>query len=209
MTEELSLKMKLYQKMAKVRAEVPPIPRDSEATVKMKSGGSYTYSYAKLQDIVTIVNPVLDQYGLFYNWVVSAASDTISVVVVDLETGYSIESSHKLGDDPENFQDRGKQLTYYSRYLLLLILGIVAEDDDDGSGYMSAKSGRDKSAKSAKSGKSTRRTKFRTSSVDEDEEPDEDEEDEEPEEEDDEDDDDLAKPRRGFTRRPPTARRSW
>lgn len=208
MTEELNLKAKLYGKLAKVRAAVPPIPRDSEATVKMKSGGSYSYSYAKLESIVSIVNPVLDQHGIFYNWIVSSL-DTITVVVVDLDTGYSIESSHKIGDDPENFQDRGKQLTYYSRYLLLLILGIVSEEDDDGAGYMSAKAG-----KSGKSGKSTKRTtRFRTSTVDEDEEeedPDIDHDDLDDEDDDDDDDEPpKASARRGFNRRPPTSRRSW
>lgn len=126
MTGQLTdVQLKLINKLAKVREEAPAIVKDSEAKLP-----KYSYQFAALQDIVQVLNPLLIEHKLFYHWIVR--DNKITVVVVDLETGGSIDSAIEFGGDHKEFQEIGKQFTYYSRYLLLAILGLVAEKDDDG-----------------------------------------------------------------------------
>jgi hypothetical protein len=54
----------LYGALAKARGEFPEIPRGKRATVKMKSGGSYSYTYADLAIILNAVDPALSANGL-------------------------------------------------------------------------------------------------------------------------------------------------
>lgn len=54
----------LYAALAGARGEFPEIPRTRTATVRMKSGGSYSYTYADLADVFRAINPILSAYGL-------------------------------------------------------------------------------------------------------------------------------------------------
>jgi hypothetical protein len=58
-------KPSLYAALARAKAEFPEIIKNRVATVRMKSGGQYSYNYADLSDILSATTPALSAYGLF------------------------------------------------------------------------------------------------------------------------------------------------
>ena len=189
--------LSFIKKVARIRNEVA-ILKDSEARLP-----KYSYSYAKLQDIVAELNPVLDKAGLFYHWVVN--DNLITVRVIDTENGCYIESSIRISEENfSDFQDIGSCLTYYSRYLLLLIFGIVAQEDD---GSVNDVPHQKKSKSKTKSRRSSRKASVPEDEDDEEDDDDGDDYDDEDEDDDDGDDDDDEPPRRS-ARRSSSNRRS-
>ena len=59
--------------MASARAEFPDIPKNREAVVRMKSGGTYKFKYADLSDILDATVPALSAYGLIVDQGVEGA----------------------------------------------------------------------------------------------------------------------------------------
>lgn len=118
--------------LAKAQADFPPIQKTKTARVKMKSGGEYTFDYADLPGIMDAIRPVLAANGL----AVSQAVDTIDSKPM-LESRVLHSSGQWLGSlwalavggSP---QERGSELTYARRYALCGLLGIAADEDDDG-----------------------------------------------------------------------------
>src|SRR3990167_1808824 len=50
--------------LAKAQSEFPPIERGKTVRVQTKTGGSYTFTYAPLDEILAAVKPVLSENGL-------------------------------------------------------------------------------------------------------------------------------------------------
>ena len=55
---------KLSAALVKALAELTVLDRGKTASVQMKSGGSYSYSYADIADVVAATRPVLAANGL-------------------------------------------------------------------------------------------------------------------------------------------------
>lgn len=124
----------LYAAFAKARGEFPDIPRRRTATVKMKSGGSYSYTYADLADVFSAINPILAAYGL-------AVSQ--SPRGNDLHTTMMHESGATLEADPwpikpmpmrslEDAQQFQSAVQVAKRYALTAFLGITTEETVEG-----------------------------------------------------------------------------
>lgn len=88
--------------------------------------------YATLPTIVQHMTPVLRSHGLmFKSWTEVVDVHThLVVVLLHVETQESMVSRMRLPDG--NPQGIGSALTYYRRYTMLTMTGVVADGDDDG-----------------------------------------------------------------------------
>lgn len=125
--------------LCKFQFNCPAIP-------KKKSG--YGYKYAELSDIVEIVSPHLKDAGLSYVQLTRTEQDND---VINVETvlfhesgqhisstiGASIKSNVTIGKTGKpsmtNIQQMGALITYLRRYGLSSMIGVVTEEDTDGS----------------------------------------------------------------------------
>src|SRR5262245_39922578 len=78
-----------HDAMAAFQADCPPIPKGRKATIPLRSGGTYSYTYAALQDVLSIVRPVMAKHGLSTRWT-GAKADHNSVTITCLV-------AHRLG----------------------------------------------------------------------------------------------------------------
>lgn len=151
---------KLNAALAKARAEMPAIPKTKTANVPTKSGGSYSFDYADIADMMNIVAPILAKNGLALNHELKVINGNLFLVTNLLhesgEERSSIVPVEKPGPRPQDF---GSLLTYLRRYAGAAMIGVVTEADDDGNlaqGNDGAKTGAKKSGakQNSQSGKS-------------------------------------------------------
>jgi hypothetical protein len=111
--------------------ELPRIAKGNTAKVPMKSGGTYSYTYADLGDVIDSVRPVLYKNGLAVMQDVTGEGRSVFVQTLILHTSGDVlrfgPISLPAGDTP---QTMGSAVTYCRRYALLAALGIATEDDD-------------------------------------------------------------------------------
>jgi len=124
---------KLYASLAKARAEFPEIPRNREAVVRMKNGGSYKYKYADLSDVFRATTPALSAYGLAVMQYVNGSDINTEIVH---ESGaarifpWPIKPMPMRSlDDAQQFQSA---VQVAKRYGLTAALGITTEETVEG-----------------------------------------------------------------------------
>ena len=111
--------------------EMPAIHKDSKADT-----GKFSYTYLSLQKLLETVVPVLNKHGLAL--LQAPAIDDISgrqILYTRLvhESGEEIEfASPLIVTGNETPQAWGGAVTYARRYALTALLGIAADEDDDG-----------------------------------------------------------------------------
>lgn len=118
--------------LAKAQGEFPAINKDR--TVQVKSDkGSYKFSYATLDEITDKTRPALLKNGLVCVQML-AHLGVRPVLVTRLlhESGEWLEGTAPLAADGKNPQQFGSAITYVRRYALSAMLGVTAEEDDDG-----------------------------------------------------------------------------
>jgi hypothetical protein len=118
--------------LARARAAFPPIPRNKTVNIRMKSGGSFEYSYAPLDTVLAAVVPALSAEGI--------------AMFQDIREGYlsthllyggeelvlaPIKLSTPDGSPP---QDYGSAVTYAQRMSLRVALVIAPDEDNDAKG---------------------------------------------------------------------------
>lgn len=119
--------------LAKAQGEFPQVKRDKTVNVKMKAGGTYTFSYAPLESILRSIVPCLSAYGLA---VVQSFGATEGRPYVETRI---IHSSGQwiscqipvIVSDDAGPQELGSATTYARRYGVSLIVCMSADDDDD------------------------------------------------------------------------------
>lgn len=120
-------------------AELTVIERNRTASIPTKSGGSYSYAYADIGDVIAATRPVLAAQGVVALTPVSGREGGLQVGVTLLH-----KSGERLDFDPLFFpggndpQAVGSTITYYRRYALLAALGIATGEDDDGAAAKAA-----------------------------------------------------------------------
>lgn len=123
----------LVAAMARARAEFPEIPRNRVATVRMKSGGQYSYNYADLADVFNATTPALSAYGLT---IFQFPEKGEIVTVIAHESGeerrftWPIKAMPARGiDDAQSYQSA---VQVAKRYALTAALGISTEETVEG-----------------------------------------------------------------------------
>jgi ERF superfamily protein len=128
-----------YEAMAQFQQKCPPILKSKTAKI-VTARGSYSYSYSPLDEILSVVLPILGELGLSVSWRQKMEPNAVHVsCVVAHKLGHQEESGFiamPYGSDGRMnpAQAVGSALTYARRYSLLAILGLAPEDDDDAQG---------------------------------------------------------------------------
>ena len=121
----------------KALAAMPDVHKDRTAEI----GGKFSYRYADLASIITIVRPVLAAHGLAHAQATDTLADgTVSVTTRIYHEGGHTESFGTLtlaaGTDA---RQAGSAVTYARRYSLCAALGIAPDEDNDGAGVGQAR----------------------------------------------------------------------
>ncbi len=110
----------------KAFAELSAVTKGRTANV-----GSYSYTFADLEDTLSFVRPILAKHGLALSQDVRLGDRTLDVLTTLVhESGESVTSGplgFPAGGTP---QQGGSAITYARRYALLAALGVATEDDD-------------------------------------------------------------------------------
>ena len=124
--------------LAAFQAECPRIAKDKLATVHMKSGGTYTYSYADLDQIMSKARPILGKHGLSVSFDVEVSQGggkIKSLCYVKHAAGYTNVTEFIVPLDEEmkvnDSQKMGSANSYANRYNVCNALGITTGEDDD------------------------------------------------------------------------------
>ena len=120
-------KIKLFKALADFQQEVPAIYEGSTG---------YGYKYADLKQILAVINPILKKHKLGFTQLLNNSS--LETIVFNTESGENISSSVEIPQDVtlkgmNAFQVLGSAITYYRRYSLSSILGLVTDSDNDAS----------------------------------------------------------------------------
>ena len=132
--------------LAKAQAAFPAIVRDKEVDSR-----SYKFKYAPLDKIIEGVRPALAENGLAFTQLLDGP-DLITMLLH--ESGATLAGRMPLPrGNGETIQQLGSAITYLRRYALQAMLGIAAEEDDDGEAAAKTSAGRarrDQAADAAK-----------------------------------------------------------
>ena len=117
----------LYQALQKFQQECPSLTRSKEG---------YNYQYTPLEEMLSVIQPVLHQNGLILIQPPTSTCDGVSIILtrlIHVETGQEITSElpiflpEDMGNKP--MFTYGGSLTYGRRYGVKMILGIEADMD--------------------------------------------------------------------------------
>lgn len=124
--------------LAAFQREAPDVSKSRTATVPTKSGGTYSYSFANLDDIVRAVGASLAKHGLSYTFdSVMDEKGMVEVCTIRHVGGHAVQSRSPVvtmeastpGLSPQ--QRVGNAQTYARRYALTGALGITTGDRDN------------------------------------------------------------------------------
>lgn len=143
---DLASLLKLDAALIKARQEYPRLIRNG-------INPAFKSSYATLDDVISCVMPVLTKHGLNIataNWFVEGKPCVVTTVS-HKEGGFR-QSVFPIADP--NPQKIGGCMTYAQRYQICSLLGLQAEDDDDGNTAQGVKTqnGKASAKPAAKSG---------------------------------------------------------
>jgi hypothetical protein len=111
-----------------------------EVKVIHKATQGYGYSYADLPKIFDEINPLLQKHGLGFTQLINTKEGVnyLATVVFHVESGEQIESNCMIPyvqlKGMNDFQSFGSGITYFRRYCLSSMLGLVTDKDTDASG---------------------------------------------------------------------------
>lgn len=138
----------LFKAVAGFQYEVKPIYKGNDISIKDKVSGQYkkAYSYADLKTIVESITPILEKHGLAFMQHLGTKEHTnyIETILFHVESGEMIKSEVMIPfislDRMNDYQSFGSGVSYYRRYALSCVLGLVTDEDKDASGTQVKKS---------------------------------------------------------------------
>lgn len=101
--------------------------------VIQKKAQGYGYLYADLPGIIEQIKPVMKKHGLGYTQIMQGKA--LVTILIHVESGETLTSSFDLPEanlkGMNVYQSLGAGITYFRRYELCCILGIIGDDDKD------------------------------------------------------------------------------
>lgn len=134
--------MKYSQQFDKVTKAILDVQSKAEnpkqnktAEVPTRSGGSYTYGYTNLDAVMASVKKLAHEAGLLILQGTGYAEEIFGLTtrIVHVESSQFVETFDPI-DLGGHAQDRGASETYFRRYSIQNIFGLVSEEDTDGVG---------------------------------------------------------------------------
>jgi ERF superfamily protein len=118
---------KLYKAISDFQNEVPVIHQESSG---------YGYTYANLNSIFKIINPLLKKHGIGFTQLLDG--DALRTIIFHIDSGESLESKVNIQQGVSlakmnAYQVLGSAITYYRRYSLSAALGLITDKDIDAS----------------------------------------------------------------------------
>lgn len=111
-----------------------------EVKVIHKGTQGFGYTYADLPKIFEEINPLMQKHGLGFTQLINSQDglNYLKTVLFHVETGEMIDSNTLIPyvqlKGMNDFQSFGSGVTYFRRYCLSSILGLVTDKDTDASG---------------------------------------------------------------------------
>lgn len=121
----------LFKALADFQQEVPTIHKGTQG---------YGYSYSDLPAIFKVINPLLQKHGLGFTQCIDSedGQNYLATVIFHAESGEQIQSTTLIPyvslKGMNDYQSFGSGVTYYRRYALASMLGLVTDKDTDASG---------------------------------------------------------------------------
>jgi hypothetical protein len=131
----VSFEAALFSALIAARAEMRELQRTREADIPTKTG-SFSYSYAPLDEVIKVAGEVLFKHGLTV--LQAPRRDHDGRMILETRLLHESGSEYRCGEYllPENLasQQMGAAITYARRYVLSAVLFISAADDIDARG---------------------------------------------------------------------------
>jgi len=121
----------LFKSLAEFQQEVPVIHKGTQG---------FGYSYADLPKIFEVINPLLKKHGLGFTQLIKSKDglNYLATCIFHVESGEVIESETLIPyvqlKGMNDYQSFGSGITYFRRYCLASMLGLVTDKDTDASG---------------------------------------------------------------------------
>lgn len=114
----------------------------NEVPILIKNTKGYGYTYVDLAEIMRVITPLLFKHKLVITQ--GLTSNGLTTTLHHVRTGDKIESHCEIPTDVSlkgmnEFQVMGSAITYYRRYSISSLLGLVADKDTDAQGTQTAK----------------------------------------------------------------------
>ncbi len=130
---------KLADALAKAQAEIFSPKATKTATIPTKNGGSYSYKYADLAGLIAAAQAPLSKNGLAVIQTFEPGSPSMMHTTLAHSSGEWIRSTMPMQLTGLAPQAVGSIVTYMRRYSFSAIIGVAAEEDDDGNGAGASK----------------------------------------------------------------------
>ena len=143
---EKSPQVLAYAALVKAQSQFTTIAKNKEAVIPTKKGGQFKFKYADLAATVEMVRPVMNENGfaIIQPLLTVDKVDYIDTLLLH-ESGFVIESRLELPHPSEDAGDYAKEfgtgVSYWRRYALTSILGVVSDEDVDINGGEKSRQG--------------------------------------------------------------------
>lgn len=118
--------------LAKAHGAMKAPGKGRQAKIQTKDGNSYGYAYADLADVIESYRAELSKNGLAVTQpIIQRDGHMVLFTVLSHTSGEWMASEYPLASYARP-QEQGSAITYARRYAVSSLLGIAAEDDDDG-----------------------------------------------------------------------------
>lgn len=121
-------KVKLFKAIADFQQEAPVLLRDTDG---------YGYKYVTFDHIVAQIKPLLKKFNLGFSQIVEGRG--LTTIIFHTESGDSMEGTAEIPDidmkSMNKYQSFGAGITYFRRYALTSMLGLLSDKDVDAQIY--------------------------------------------------------------------------
>lgn len=107
------------------------IEKTKTARIEKRAGGSFTYTYETLKDVLDATRPFLAKHGVAFMQFPFPARETVTIRTMIAHAGQWLYNDLTATIVSPSPQDVGSGISFLRRYAAKSILGVSAEDEDD------------------------------------------------------------------------------
>ena len=131
---ESELMGEFVQSLVKAQKNFKQLVKSKTVTVKLKTGGSYSYQYADLPACLEATESALHKEGIYHYWTEDA--NQVHCVLIHTSGAKLVSSMTRKGTIVDKFDKEDHQAyaglnTFFKRYAYCNAVGLAAEEDSD------------------------------------------------------------------------------